>query len=255
MWTTLEPDKALEEALSTLSALLPNHTVKLSELQTCDEGTEAGRHSMVALRCANSTSSRRHQWRISEHPGAPNLTAEPKDPKLLANFAETQELGDQVVQLLSIALRKRRRESMLCERVERAERLFERALQTDKLARYGQVVAGVLHDLNNPLTAILSYADYLERTLPTQGCCAADLERLARIREAAERVLGHTRNLVEYARPAATQAIPCNLEPILRKALVFCDHDLTRAGVATALVIEPPIRQSSAFRVSWSSYS
>jgi signal transduction histidine kinase len=163
----------------------------------------------------------------------------PQHPEPNPDLRAAQELGERVVRLLSHSLQRQRAERIAQEREATVERLFERALQIDKLALYGQSVAGVLHELSNPLTAILSYANYLTRPHRRECDCTADEERLLRIREAAESALEYTRSLVEYARPAGTRRETVDLEQILRKALVFSEHELTRAGIATTLTVEP----------------
>src|SRR5262249_41261507 len=72
-------------------------------------------------------------------------------------------------------------------------------IQAEKLASLGQIAAGVVHELNNPLTSIVAYTDYLLRKSKDDD----DVKRLRRISESAERMLRFTRDLVTYARPSA----------------------------------------------------
>lgn len=103
-----------------------------------------------------------------------------------------------------------------------------RLVQTDKLASFGQLAAGILHELNNPLTSILAYTDLLLRKhAATPG---EDLERLRRIADSANRVLGFTRDLVTYARPTQGTRMPVSLQGVVEQAAVFCDHEMAVAG-------------------------
>jgi signal transduction histidine kinase len=111
--------------------------------------------------------------------------------------------------------------------------LEQRLLQADKLANFGQIAAGVVHELNNPLTSIVAYSDYLIRK-NTTGLVAADaddLERLKRISESATRMLRFTRDLVSYARPSSGVAAPVVVHHVIDQAIAFCEHVLSAAAV------------------------
>src|SRR6185503_10211689 len=108
------------------------------------------------------------------------------------------------------------------------ERLQARMIQAEKLASLGQIVAGIVHELNNPLTSILAYADYLarkRRARASDGDVEDDLERLRRIEEAASRILKFSRDLVAYSKPSAEVPGPVSLSEVIGKALGFCEHE------------------------------
>jgi signal transduction histidine kinase len=104
-------------------------------------------------------------------------------------------------------------------------------IQTEKLASLGQIAAGIVHELNNPLTSILAYSDYLRRKSERAGGDPSDLQRLVRISEAAERILRFSRDLTAYARPSAEVPAPVAIHDVIDRALVFCEHVLDQTGV------------------------
>jgi len=114
-----------------------------------------------------------------------------------------------------------------------ATALEQRMLQADKLANFGQIAAGVVHELNNPLTSIVAYSDYLIRRSLTGGVArdTDDVERLRRISESATRMLRFTRDLVSYAHPSGSVAGPVLLHAVIDQAIAFCEHVLTSSGV------------------------
>ncbi len=101
------------------------------------------------------------------------------------------------------------------------------AVNHDKLAGLGKIVAGVVHELNNPVTSILAYADFLRRKLERGPLDRADFERIERIEEAARRIHGFSRELIAYARPSVDIAVPLTIHDVIDRALVFCEHVLS----------------------------
>ena len=115
------------------------------------------------------------------------------------------------------------------------QNLTSQMVQAEKLAQLGQIAAGLVHELNNPLTSIVAYTDYLsnrwvaKRDADPSGAAADELERLRRIGESAHRLLRFTRDLVAYARPSSDTPVPVVLHGVIDQALAFCDHVLNES--------------------------
>jgi PAS domain S-box-containing protein len=114
-------------------------------------------------------------------------------------------------------------------------RLEGQIVHTEKLATLGQLAAGVVHELNNPLTSISVYTDYLLQKGRRTGGDPADLDRLGRIAEAAARMLRFTRDLVTYARPSTEEPSAVALPEVLAQSAGFCEHVLREANVTLTL--------------------
>ena len=101
--------------------------------------------------------------------------------------------------------------------------------QADKLASLGQIAAGIVHELNNPLTSIVAYSEYLvKRWLARpESVDPHELERLQRISDSANRLLRFTRDLVTYARPASDHWMPISVHGLIDQAVMFCEHLLS----------------------------
>ncbi len=118
------------------------------------------------------------------------------------------------------------------------EELQRQVVQAEKLATLGQLAAGVVHELNNPLTSISVYADYLlqkteraaETGIPVEAD-AGDVEKLRRISAGAQRILELARDLVQYAAPAGDELDVVSINHVVQQSLSFCEHLFERSGV------------------------
>ncbi len=114
----------------------------------------------------------------------------------------------------------------------RMRELERRVIQAEKLASLGQLAASVVHEINNPMTAVSTYADALWRRAQTSPTAdPADVDKYKRIVDNSERVLRFTRDLVNYARPAKEKPEDIDLNQVIEKAMGFCDHVLRKHGV------------------------
>jgi len=104
-------------------------------------------------------------------------------------------------------------------------------IHAEKLATLGQIAASVIHELNNPLTSIAVYAEYLRGKLAyclAHGTPLAvadeDVEKLRRIGAGAQRITKFTRDLMHYARPTRDEIEAVHLNQVVQQALSLCEH-------------------------------
>jgi two-component system, NtrC family, sensor kinase len=120
--------------------------------------------------------------------------------------------------------------------------LEHQVIQAEKLATLGQLAAGVVHEINNPLTSITVYADYLLKRFKKDGDNAPEVAMLEKIVEGSERILKCVRDLVNYAKPSPARLDVLSLNDVVARAVSFCEHIIKRAGAElhTELAFELP---------------
>ncbi len=151
------------------------------------------------------------------------------DPSTTDERVPANVLMMRAAQVMQRGLRQARRYAAAAEAASDLRKLNSHMVQAEKLASLGQIAAGVVHELNNPLTSIVAYTDYLTRRATARGD-ADDLERLRRVGESAGRMLRFTRDLVTYARPSSETPVPVGVQTVIDQALAFCEHVLDQAG-------------------------
>jgi two-component system NtrC family sensor kinase len=109
--------------------------------------------------------------------------------------------------------------------------LERRVVHAEKLATVGQLAAGVVHELNNPLTSISVYSDYLLKHAEREGAKSGDVHKLRRIHESADRILRFSRELLAYARPTLEEPRLMRMSDVIERSLEYCDYLITERGV------------------------
>src|SRR5216684_2860890 len=112
--------------------------------------------------------------------------------------------------------------------VTELKRLEEQLIQAEKLAAMGQMLAGVAHELNNPLTAILGVTELLRDSETVEENTKRQLELTHRQARRAARIV---QNLLEFSRPAAPQKKRVDVNPLVERTLQLQEHSLRRNNV------------------------
>lgn len=102
--------------------------------------------------------------------------------------------------------------------------------QSEKLAALGQLLAGVAHELNNPLSAVLGQTALLSEDLEGSHHSA----RIGKIKRAAERCSRIVQSFLAMARRKAPDPVPTDMNDLVRLALDLSEYQLRTAGIAVA---------------------
>jgi two-component system NtrC family sensor kinase len=109
-----------------------------------------------------------------------------------------------------------------CRAYEDLRKTQEQLLQSEKMSAVGQLIAGVAHELNNPLTAILGYSQLLE----SEGLNARALDYVGKLYRQAQRTHRVVQNLLSFARQRQPQREEVDLRKVLDETLTMRDYDL-----------------------------
>ncbi len=113
----------------------------------------------------------------------------------------------------------------------------ERLLQSEKMSSVGQLVSGVAHELNNPLTGIMGFAQLL---------LLGDLEDGARrqvetIYQEADRASKIVSNLLTFARRRRAQKELTNLNTLIERVLELRNYDLRVRNIEVECALDPAL--------------
>jgi PAS domain S-box-containing protein len=109
-----------------------------------------------------------------------------------------------------------------CRAYEDLRRTQEQLLQSEKMSAVGQLISGVAHELNNPLTAILGYAQLLEGA----GLDHRSADYVRKLFKQAQRTHRVVQNLLSFARQRKPQKQEVDLRKVLEESLTLREYDL-----------------------------
>ena len=126
-----------------------------------------------------------------------------------------------------------------CRAYEDLRKTQEQLLQSEKMSAVGQLIAGVAHELNNPLTAILGYAQLLE----SEGLNDRAQDYVSKLFKQAQRTHRVVQNLLSFARQRKPQRDEVDIRKVLDETLALRDYDLkiNNINVERDLPAEPAL--------------
>ena len=106
--------------------------------------------------------------------------------------------------------------------------LRSKLVHAEKMAAVGQLVSGVAHEVNNPLTAILGFTDLLMENPDIPESARHDLRVIL---QEAQRTKQIVQNLLSFARQMPPRRQPVQLNSILKRTVQLRSYDFISHGI------------------------
>lgn len=106
---------------------------------------------------------------------------------------------------------------------KKLEEMRQQIFQSDKMASLGQLAAGVAHEINNPLTGVLTYSSYLLKRTKDNPEMQEDLQVIVRETMRSREIV---KGLLDFARQSAPKKNKINVNEVIERAFKVVTNQL-----------------------------
>ena len=126
---------------------------------------------------------------------------------------------------------------VIMQDISAQRKLQEQLQRADRLAAAGELAAGVAHEVNNALVAILGETEVARRPADKEALHAA----MGRVETQGRRIAEIVQGLLGFARPQPPQRGAIDVRDLVRETLVLMAHDLGRSRIRTETRFAPDL--------------
>jgi two-component system NtrC family sensor kinase len=131
------------------------------------------------------------------------------------------------------------------QKARELKRAHEHALQTEKMASIGKMAAVLAHEINNPLSGILTYAKLLRKWAEREDGSAV---RRQEVRESLDLIASESRrcgdlakNLLTFSRVTPMNLQPTDLNQVVERTVRLVQHQFELRGTQPQLRLDPAL--------------
>jgi PAS domain S-box-containing protein len=118
------------------------------------------------------------------------------------------------------------------------QRLVEQSLaQAERLSSVGELAAGVAHELNNPLSGVLGYAQLIQASV-SDPALKRDIDRIEASARRCQRII---HNLLSFARKHPPEKKPHDLNECVRRVLDLKSYHLRASNIEVVQELDPEL--------------
>ncbi|MEQ1917833.1 MAG: ATP-binding protein [Elusimicrobiota bacterium] len=114
--------------------------------------------------------------------------------------------------------------------------------QSDKLASLGRLAAGVAHEINNPLTGVLTYSSFLLKRTKDQPELQEDLKVIVRETIRSREIV---KSLLDFARQSVPKKMEVDVNEIVARAASVVESQLALNRVKLVKVLDPELPKAA----------
>jgi two-component system NtrC family sensor kinase len=122
------------------------------------------------------------------------------------------------------------------EDVTERRRLEANLAQSEKLAAVGQLAAGVAHEINKPLTAVIANAQLMQRSIPPDSDLQESIELILIAGSRAAQVV---RNLLDFARKEQYRFDRTDINETVRRTIELVQHEVMSRSITLKFEPDP----------------